>query len=225
MKRRSSRPVSAAFALCALVLAGCGRSGLDYRPNPPLVKDGPRFPIKAALMPLRDLTIYGPAPEDPSRIELTAAGSGSCPRLSSRELTRDLARELSASGLVKSVEIVDDQWDAVQHGDKLLIVGQIEDAGVSNAGPGRKDLSLTIEVRELMRFDAMEPFTDQIWEQAFHQEEKTPAPLSPAVVRGALRRLYRQIVLSVGEGLKEQARFAGLSAKTPRIADPAVPGA
>ncbi|MDE1977228.1 MAG: hypothetical protein KGI84_08220, partial [Elusimicrobia bacterium] len=215
---------SAAVALAACLLAGCGRSGLDYKPNPPLVKNGPRFPIKAALMPLRDLTPYGPPPEDASTIELTAAGSGRCPRLSPRELTLDLARELSASGLVKSVEIVDDQWDAARRGDKLLIVGQIEDAGVSNAGPGQKDLSLTIEVRELMRFDAMEPFTNQIWEQAFHQEEKTPAPLSPAVVGGALRRLYGKIASSVGEALKEQARFARLSPKTPRIADPAAPG-
>ena len=139
-------------------------------------------------------------------MSLTAVGSGSCPRLSPGELTRDLARELSASGLVKSVEIVGDQWDAARHGDKLLVVGQIEDFSVSNAGPGRRDLSLTVEVRELMRFDAMEPFTNQIWEQAFHQEEKTSAPLSSAIVRGALRRLYGRI--GDAGGLGREARAA-----------------
>jgi len=205
-------------------LAGCGQSSLDYTPNSRLIKRAPRFPIKAALMPLRDLTLYGPPLTEQSAVELTAMGDGNCPKLAPKDLTRDLARDIAASGLAQSVEVVPDEWQAVKNGDKLLIVGQIEDASDAGATAGKKLLSLDVEIRALMRYDASEPFSDQIWEQDLREQVTTPAPLEAAAVSNALRRLYLKIDKSVEEALRDQAKFARLAPKTPPIANPDVPG-
>ncbi|HVC09336.1 MAG TPA: hypothetical protein VNH15_05300 [Elusimicrobiota bacterium] len=220
-----------ASAAALAILPGCGQSSLDYTPNFPLAKRAPRFPIKAALMPLRDLTPYGPPPADQSAVELTASGDGNCPKLSPKNLTRDLARDIAAGGLVRSVEVVQDEWQAVQDGDKLLIVGQIEDASDADAGSGtagrkagKKSLNLDVEIRALMRYDASEPFSDQIWEQDLRVQETVPSPLEPAAVSEALRRLYLKIDKNIEDALRDQAKFARLAPKTPPIANPAVPG-
>ncbi|HVA66875.1 MAG TPA: hypothetical protein VNK24_08115 [Elusimicrobiota bacterium] len=233
-----------ASAAALSTLAGCGRARLDYTPNSPLTKRAPRFPIKAALMPLRDLTLYGPPPADQSAADLTAMGDGNCPKLSPTDLTQDLARDIAASGLVQSVEVAPDEWQAVKDGDKLLIVGQIEDASDAAPGPaaagrkagstggdkesdlaaGKKSLNLDIEIRALMRYDASEPYSDQIWEQDLREQVITPAPLEASAVADALRRLYLKIDKSVEDALRDQAKFARLAPKTPPIANPAMPG-
>ncbi|HVA65939.1 MAG TPA: hypothetical protein VNK24_03320 [Elusimicrobiota bacterium] len=203
------RKIFAAGAVAVVVLAaGCGGKGpFLYKPNKPLWPghdaQAPLFPATAAIQPLKDFT--QPAAGAP---DLARAGAGAWPALSPDALSRALAAEFSADGLLPSAEVLDDpEHDdataALAAGAKLFVTGDVAQASVAAGAAAGGTLSLKLDLQVFARQAGAGDFNWRVIDSTYGASVPMGSAGGIAAENAALNKIFAEAAVDAALSLQD----------------------
>ncbi|HVC09687.1 MAG TPA: hypothetical protein VNH15_07100 [Elusimicrobiota bacterium] len=203
----SCRKPLAALAL-ALLAAGCGGKGpFLYKPNKPLWPghdaQAPLFAATAAVSPLRDMT----QPAD-GATDLARAGAGAWPELSPEALSRALAAEFSADGLLASAKVLDDpEHDdataALAAGARLYVTGSVDEASVDAGASEGGTLSLALDLQVFARQAGSGAFDWRVIDGTYRAAVPMGSGGGAAAENAALNKIFAEAAIDAALALQD----------------------
>ena len=204
------RKIFAAVAAAVVVLAaGCGGQSQSflYKPNKPLWPghgaQAPLFPATAAIQPLKDFT--QPAAGAP---DLARAGIGAWPELSPDALSRALAAEFSADGLLPSAKVLDDPehddvYAARAAGARLFITGSVDEASVAAGAAEGGTLSLKLDLQVFARAAGSDNFNWRVIDSTYSASVPMGQAGGAAAENAVLNKLFAEAAVDVALSLQD----------------------